>query len=77
MVLLGMNISGMCFIIINLMYSTLLQITGFTSDGEFNFLQNKGYMYPLLVLQFCTGVCNKFSRISAQNLWSHLKVRVY
>ena len=46
----------------------LYSITGFVSDGEFNFLRAKGYTRPLSVLQVRSNVRNMYSRMSLRKM---------
>ena len=46
----------------------LFCVTGFVSDGEFNFLRAKGYTRPLSVLQVRSNVRNLYSRMSLHKM---------
>ena len=50
----------------------LFCVAGFTSDGEFNYLRNKGYTRPLSVLQIRSNVRHRYSKISFRNLLAML-----
>lgn len=43
-------------------------ITGFVSNGEFNYMRTKAYTRPLSVLQIRTDVRNKYSKIKQDRL---------
>ena len=69
MVSLGMKISGTLQIFIRW---CPIYITGFSSDGEFNYLRTKGYTRPLSVLQIRSDVRNKYSKFSLRKLLAML-----
>lgn len=46
----------------------IFSITGFVSDGEFNFLRAKGYTRPLSVLKVRSNVRNLYSRMSLHKM---------
>ena len=46
----------------------IFSVTGFVSDGEFNFLRAKGYTCPLSVFQVRSNVRNLYSRMSSRKM---------
>ncbi|XP_065905627.1 uncharacterized protein [Dysidea avara] len=52
-----------------------MKVSGFVSDGEFNYLRTKGYTRPLSVLQIRCHVRNKYSRLSRKRLLAMLTPR--
>ena len=67
---LGLKVSGSRSKIrhYHLYYMYIFSVTGFVSDGEFNFLRAKGYTGPLSVFQVRSNVRNLYSRMSSRKM---------